>query len=85
MRRVLALWAVSMFAACSTSDPDVAAADRLIDDAATALGGAERLRSVNTMVIEGEGNQYNLGQVLTPEASGQTFVFTQRSSNFRIA
>jgi glyoxylase-like metal-dependent hydrolase (beta-lactamase superfamily II) len=85
MRRVLAVLAVSMCAACSSSDPVGAAADNLINDAARALGGAERLRSVNTIVIEGEGNQYNLGQDLTPEASGQTFVFTQYKRTIDVA
>jgi glyoxylase-like metal-dependent hydrolase (beta-lactamase superfamily II) len=85
MRSVLALLVVAIVAGCSTSTPDRSAADTLIDDAAAALGGAERVQSVKTIVIEGEGNQYNLGQDLTPEASGQTFAFTQYKRSIDIA
>ena len=50
---------------------------QLVNDAASALGGAERLLAVKTLVIEGEGTQYNLGQDISPGASGQTFSMTQ--------
>ena len=59
--------------------PQVAAPtpeQRVVDDAAAALGGAERLLAVRTVVIEGEGTQYNLGQDVNPDASGQTFTVT---------
>ena len=36
-----------------------------------------RLLAVRTLVIEGEGTQYNLGQDIVPGASGQTFAVTQ--------
>ena len=73
MERVLALLALAMIAACTQQTPE----QRIVDEAAAALGGAERLRSVRTIVIEGEGSQYNLGQDLSPDAKGQNFVFTQ--------
>ena len=67
--------------ACSTPTPE----QRLIRDAASALGGAERILAVRTLVIEGEGTQYNLGQDLLPGASGQTFQVTQISARDRRA
>lgn len=50
---------------------------QLVRDAATALGGVDRVRAIKTIVMEGEGTQYNLGQDLVPNASGQTFTVTQ--------
>ncbi|MGQ0736412.1 MAG: MBL fold metallo-hydrolase [Acidobacteriota bacterium] len=46
---------------------------QLIGEAATALGGRQRLETVRALILEGEGTQYNLGQDMRPEASGQTF------------
>jgi glyoxylase-like metal-dependent hydrolase (beta-lactamase superfamily II) len=62
-----------MFTACAKPTPE----RRVVDDAAAALGGAERLLAVRTVVIEGEGTQYNLGQDIAPGVSGQTFAVTQ--------
>ena len=69
----LALLMVVMLAACARPTGE----QRLINDAAAALGGAERLRAVNTLVIEGQGAQYNLGQDVAPGASGQTWAVTE--------
>jgi len=44
-----------------------------VNDAAAALGGAQRLIDLKTIVIEGEGTNGNLGQDMTPEATGQSF------------
>lgn len=65
----LALFAAVMVSACSRSTPE----QQTVNDAAAALGGASRIQSVKTIVIEGEGTQGNLGQDMTPEATGQTF------------
>jgi glyoxylase-like metal-dependent hydrolase (beta-lactamase superfamily II) len=46
---------------------------QIVNDAAAALGGRERLSAVRVLVLEGEGRQYNLGQDMVPGASGQTF------------
>ena len=62
-----------MFTACARPTPE----QQVVDDAAAALGGAERLLAVRTVVIEGEGTHYNLGQDIAPGASGQTFAVTQ--------
>ena len=59
--------------ACTNQSPE----QRLIHDAAAALGGADRLMAARTLVIEGEGTHYNLGQDVVPDASGQTWHVTQ--------
>ena len=68
-----ALLAAALLAACARPAPE----QQLVNDAASALGGAERLLAVKTLVLEGEGTQYNLGQDISPGASGQTFSMTQ--------
>src|SRR5687768_12157907 len=68
-----ALTIVMMFSACARPTPE----QGVVADAASALGGADRILTVRTLVIEGEGAQHNLGQDVTPAASGQTFAITQ--------
>ncbi len=46
----------------------------ILRDAATAIGGAERVLAAKTLKIEGKATAYNLGQDLSPESTGQTFV-----------
>jgi glyoxylase-like metal-dependent hydrolase (beta-lactamase superfamily II) len=53
----------------------------LLNDAANAMGGLEKINAVQSLVLEGEGTQYNLGQDLRPGARGQTFTV----SNYRRA
>jgi hypothetical protein len=69
----LALSMVVMVTACASTTPE----QRVVHETASALGGAERLQAVRTLVIEGEGTQYNLGQDVVPGASGQTYDVTQ--------
>jgi glyoxylase-like metal-dependent hydrolase (beta-lactamase superfamily II) len=75
MRRTgyLALLVAVTFATCSRATPE----QQIVNDAAAALGGASRILAVKTIVIEGEGTQYNLGQDVVPNASGQTFTVTE--------
>lgn len=63
------LVAVAALAGCSRPTPE----QQIINDAAQAMGGADRLAAVKTLVMEGEGTQYNIGQDVAPGASGQTF------------
>ncbi len=49
---------------------------RIVDDAASALGGRSRILAVKTIVLEGEGTNGNLGQDMTMESTGQAFVVT---------
>lgn len=72
----LALLAAATLAACAQPTPE----QQLIDDAASALGGRDRVLAVKTLIIEGEGTNGNLGQDVTPEATSQTFTvsFTRK-------
>jgi glyoxylase-like metal-dependent hydrolase (beta-lactamase superfamily II) len=80
-RAGLLLPAVVMIAVACARPPE----QQLINEAAEALGGAERLRTVKTIVIDGEGTQYNLGQDVVPGASSQTFAVTQYKRSIDVA
>lgn len=41
---------------------------RVVDDAAAALGGRDRILGVRTLTIEGYGSNPNIGQAMTPES-----------------
>ena len=66
------LLAIASLTACARPTPE----QQVVNDAAAALGGRDRILAVKTLVIEGGGTQYNLGQDVTPGASGQTFTVT---------
>ncbi len=68
----VALLAAAALAACSRPTPE----QQIVNDAAAAMGGRDRILAVKTLVIEGDGTQYNLGQDVVPNASGQTFTVT---------
>lgn len=68
-RNVLLILLTAAAVACARSTPE----QQIVNDAAEALGGSERILAVKTLVIEGEGTQGNLGQDINPEANGQTF------------
>jgi glyoxylase-like metal-dependent hydrolase (beta-lactamase superfamily II) len=65
------LFAVTL-AACARPSPE----QQIVNDAAAALGGSERLQAVKTLVIEGSGTNGNLGQDVTPDATSQNFAVT---------
>lgn len=67
-----ALLAAATVSACAQSSPE----QQIVDDAAAALGGRDRIAAVKTIVIEGEGINGNLGQDVTPEATSQAFNLT---------
>ncbi|OFW02185.1 MAG: hypothetical protein A3I61_06810 [Acidobacteria bacterium RIFCSPLOWO2_02_FULL_68_18] len=79
--RFLALLATVLLASCTQAPPE----QQIVNDAAAALGGAERIFAVRTLVIEGDGTQYNLGQDVTPEAHGQTFAITDLKQAIDVA
>ena len=58
--------------ACTRATPE----QQVINDAAAALGGRDRILAVKTLAIEGDGANGNLGQDLTPERAVQTFSLT---------
>ena len=76
MRRpvYMALLVLGALTACTAR---LAPEQQAVHDAAAALGGVDRLHAVRTIVIEGQGTHYNLGQDIVPNASGQTFEVTQ--------
>src|SRR5919197_405051 len=57
--------------ACATS-PET----QIVNDAAAALGGRDRVLAVKTLLIDGEGTNWNVGQDMTPEATSQAFIIT---------
>jgi len=68
-RGLLTLLVAVTLAGCSRATPE----QQIVNDAAEALGGAERILAVKTLVLEGTGKQGNLGQDVSPEATGQKF------------
>src|SRR5712691_11406691 len=67
----LALFAAAL-TACTQATPE----QQIINDAAAALGGRDRILAVKTLVIEGTGANGNLGQDMTPAATSQAFNLT---------
>jgi hypothetical protein len=56
-------FAVLVFSSCNRTPPELQA----IVDAADAMGGRQKIVSVKTLTIEGEGDSPNVGQNKTPE------------------
>jgi glyoxylase-like metal-dependent hydrolase (beta-lactamase superfamily II) len=68
---------VASVAGCAQPTPE----QRIVNEAAQALGGRDRVLNVKTIALEGEGRQFNLGQDMRPDAADQTFTvsgFTRR-------
>ena len=65
-KRCVSLLVVLMAAVsgCTQLSPEL----QVVHDAAEALGGVEAVRGATTMVIEGSGSNYRLGQNRTPDA-----------------
>lgn len=72
-RLLIALLVVSAVPACTRLTPG----QQIVSDAASALGGRERILAVRTLVIEGGGTQATFGQDVTPEATGQSYTVTK--------
>jgi glyoxylase-like metal-dependent hydrolase (beta-lactamase superfamily II) len=58
---------------------------QFVDDAMRALGGRSRVEAAKTLVIEGEGVNYNLGQDMKPEAATQQFAISNYKRQIDIA
>jgi glyoxylase-like metal-dependent hydrolase (beta-lactamase superfamily II) len=67
----LGLLAVAV-SACTATSPE----QQIVNDAAAALGGRDRILAAKTLVIEGDGSNGNLLQDMTPDASGQLFLLS---------
>jgi glyoxylase-like metal-dependent hydrolase (beta-lactamase superfamily II) len=68
-----ALLAAAFLAGCETGTPE----ERIVDDAAEALGGRDAVLGAGTLLLEGDGVQGNLGQDMRPDAAGQRFVVSE--------
>ena len=55
---------VVIMGACSRVPPEM----QMVNDAAAALGGKERVLAVKTLVMSGSGDNPNIGQNVTPDA-----------------
>jgi glyoxylase-like metal-dependent hydrolase (beta-lactamase superfamily II) len=67
---VLALLAAAI--GCTQATPE----QQVINDAAAALGGRGRLLAVRTLIMEGTGTHFNLGQDMRPDVREQKFEVT---------
>ncbi len=66
------LWpmlAAVFLTACAQPTPE----QQIVNNAAEALGGRDRILAAKTLVLEGQGINGNLGQDMTPDATGQAF------------
>lgn len=70
MKYALALCGVIVLGASTR----LAAQQQIVNDAAAAMGGRDRILAEKTLVIEGEGTNGNLGQDMTPDATSQAFL-----------
>ena len=69
MLKTVSVLAILVAAGCAKLTPE----QQILSDAAAALGGQSQVLAARTLVMEGEGTQYNLGQDMRPGATGQTF------------
>jgi glyoxylase-like metal-dependent hydrolase (beta-lactamase superfamily II) len=73
MTRIFHLFLLTaLMASCASPTPE----QQVLESAADALGGRDRLLDIDTLVLEGEGTLWNVGQDMTMEATGQTFAVT---------
>ena len=66
---------------CASPTPE----QQIVNDAASALGGRDRILAVKTLVIEGEGTNANFLQDMTPEAAGQSFLVSGYKRSIDVA
>src|SRR5438093_8895789 len=66
------LFAAAMLGGCAQWPPE----QKTVNDAASALGGRDKILAVKTLILEGGGTNGNLGQDVTPEATSQMFTLT---------
>ena len=71
--RILATIIAATLAGCSPSSPEMA----LLDEVVAAMGGADAIRNANTLVLEGGGSSYNLGQNVSPDGELPMFEVTE--------
>jgi glyoxylase-like metal-dependent hydrolase (beta-lactamase superfamily II) len=62
----------TILAGCAPAPPE----QQFLNDALRAVGGRSRIEAAKTILIEGDGVNYNLGQDMKPEAATQQFAIT---------
>lgn len=73
MRRAVWLGLLAALAAgCAKQAPEI----QLVEDTAAAMGGKDRILAVKTLVLEGQGQNFNFGQNPAPEAPLPVFDVT---------
>ena len=77
----LLLGLVVALAGCTPASPE----QQFVDDAMRAMGGRDRVVAAKTLVIEGEGVNYNLGQDMKPGASTQQFAVSNYKRQIDLA
>ncbi len=80
-RTWLVLVATMTFGACAGLTPE----QQILEDASEALGGRGSVEAVTTLTVEGEGATYNLGQDMTPDATGQSFAISDYKNDIDLA
>jgi glyoxylase-like metal-dependent hydrolase (beta-lactamase superfamily II) len=71
MRHGVGMLAVALAAAACTQAPS---ARQVVDEAADALGGADRVLAVETLVLEGDGTDWAVGGGVTPDAPPNSYL-----------
>ena len=70
------IWVIALaLGACACAPPTPGM--RAIDEVAAALGGRDRVEAVRTLVLEGQGEQPNIGQNMSPESDLRVWKVTQ--------
>lgn len=67
--------------ACTRLTPE----QQLVQDAAAALGGADRIQAAGVLTMTGTGTQHNLGQDLRPGLAEQTFTVSAYARELDVA
>jgi glyoxylase-like metal-dependent hydrolase (beta-lactamase superfamily II) len=73
----LALYSVTALAQAAPARRAPARRATTLDDVARAMGGRDRVLAIRTLILEGRGENYNLGQNLSPEADLPIFEVTE--------
>jgi len=81
MRIPTLLTLAALAASCAQAPPE----QQIVNDAAAAMGGRDRILAVKTLVIEGSGTNGNMGQDMTMDAAGQAFNLTAYKRTIDVA
>jgi glyoxylase-like metal-dependent hydrolase (beta-lactamase superfamily II) len=72
MRQSILLGLLLIGLGCASASPE----ERALYETVSALGGGDGFFNVNALVLEGDGTNWNVGQDMTIDATGQTFTVT---------